>query len=285
MIKNSAHIIIIFLLGCSASEEEVKQNMAFIPGGNVLFGSEDGKEQERPVISLYVNPFYLDKNEVSNADFQEFVEATSYITSAEQVGSSMIYTTKWEIVSDINWRNLPYGDDNNSTGFDNLPVVHVSWHDANAYCKWKKKRLPTEQEFEFVLENNTTKNFNIWQGAFPDKNSIEDGFYWTAPVGSFKPNSLGIYDLAGNVWEWTSDNYNYNVHNILSLNKQDTSASWENACYDPNSENQHINQKVIKGGSFLCHDSYCCGYKAEARMPAEPSASYFHLGFRCACDL
>lgn len=285
MIKKNFYIFLMCLLGCSSSEDEPQKNMAFISGGQVFFGAEDGRENESPVVNLYVKPFYLDKKEVSNSDFQKFVDATSHITSAEEIGSSMLYTKKWEIIPNISWKNRPYGHKNNLEDFDSLPVVHVSWYDANAYCKWKKKRLPTEHEFEFVLENNPTKNSNIWQGTFPDNNSIEDGYYWTSPVGSFEANSLGIYDLAGNVWEWTSDNYNFNVHDILTINGGDTSEAWLKASYDPSMENQHATQKVLKGGSFLCHDSYCCGYKAEARMSAEPSSSYFHVGFRCACDL
>ncbi len=269
-------------MGCSTHNSQNKQDMSFVDGGWLHFGSANGSEGQSPVVDLFVNPFFMDKWEVTNGDFQKFVNETNHITSAEKLGSSMIYDTIWQVKKGLAWNNTGLEE---TSEFNEMPVVHVSWYDAKAYCDWKNKRLPTEQEFEFVMETSTTKEFNIWQGEFPNKNTLEDGFLGAAPVGHFKPNSLGIYDLSGNVWEWTQDNYNYNIHNILSVSESDTSSVWLKATYDPGSADAYDTKKVIKGGSFLCHDSYCSGYKPEARMPAKPKSSYFHLGFRCACDL
>lgn len=284
--KGTFYISILVLSACSTVDPSDKhENMVLVEEGNLQFGDPQGKENEKPEVALLVPAFYLDKQEVSNAEFQKFVEAENYKTTAEEIGSSMIYSNQWDVVSGIAWNTAPYGEEKLPPKFGELPVVHVSWYDAQAYCKWKQKRLPTEQELEYVIENYETETYNIWEGQYPDKNNMKDGYYWTAPVGSYEPNELGIYDLQGNVWEWTADNYNYNIHDIIDVKSNPSASVWNKVSYDPTHDDPNIEQRVIKGGSFLCHESYCCGYKAAARMPAEPRNSYFHVGFRCACDL
>jgi sulfatase modifying factor 1 len=275
------HILCYIAISCTSKEsaEELYDDMVKVPSGEFEFGKHEGKEEESPAVHVHMSSFYIDKHEVTNEDFQAFVDAEGYITTAEKNGASSIYTNKWQIKEDINWRS----DSDTLEDFENLPVVHLSWTDANAYCQWKKKRLLSEMEFEYVLEKYGGGEYNIWEGEFPNQNTREDGYKNRAPVMSFSPNKIGVYDLQGNVWEWTADHYHHNVHDILKIKNPDSALVWEGAFYNP--ANLNAEEMVIKGGSFLCHDSYCKGYMSNARMPAEKEMSYYHLGFRCGCDL
>jgi formylglycine-generating enzyme required for sulfatase activity len=168
----------------------------------------------------------------------------------------------------------------------------VSWEDANAYCEWSGKRLPTEAEFEFASRagkinsvytwgdekvDNGVLKANTWDGEFPKKNTIKDKFYYAAPVKSFKPNNYGLYDLAGNVWEWCSDWYHANYYSMLPK-QGSVDPTGPDSSYDP--VEPFSDKKVIRGGSFLCNDSYCSGYRNAARMKTTPDSSSLHTGFR-----
>jgi formylglycine-generating enzyme required for sulfatase activity len=176
-------------------------------------------------------------------------------------------------------------------------VTHVSWDDAVAYSKWAGKRLPTEAEWEYAarggLVNNTYswgKTFdengvskcNFWQGNFPYLNLNKDGFMGAAPVKSFAPNGYGLYDVAGNVWEWCADLYNNDYYTQLSKTKLAINPKGPTKSYDP--DEPLITKRVMRGGSFLCNDSYCSGYRVSARMKSSPDSGMEHLGFRCVMD-
>jgi len=197
----------------------------------------------------------------------------------------------WEWKTGADWRH-PNGPDSSIDGKGNHPVVQVSWFDAQAYCAWAGGRLPTEAEWEYAArgeldqKNNVwgddpvdATKCNIWQGRFPVINTMEDGFEATSPVGSFPPNGYGLVDMAGNVWEWVNDFYRPDTYatdatNAVAVNPQGPSSS-----YDP--DEPYTKKRVTRGGSFLCNDQYCSGYRPSARMKTSPDTSLVHTGFRC----
>ena len=220
--------------------------MAYIAGGRFMMGSERQRPEERFVHSVRVDGFWIDRHEVTNAQFRKFVEATGYVTLAERgldpsshvgmpkemlVPGSVVFikptdakngslTKWWQYVHGANWRQ-PAGPGSSVAGKDNHPVVHVAYEDALAYARWRGRSLPTEAQWEFAArggregEDDWSSAFdpsgkpvaNTWQGLFPVQNTEEDGYAGTAPVGCFEPNGYGLYDMIGNVWEWTSDWY------------------------------------------------------------------------------
>ena len=202
----------------------------------------------------------------------------------------------WKFINGANWRQ-PQGPGSNIDGKGNHPVVHVSWYDAIAYCEWAGSRLPTEAEWEYAsrggiidatfswgnedLDEGKLKA-NTWNGNFPYYNSKDDGFIYTADVRSFDPNGYGLFDMSGNVWEWCSDwydeNYYYSVSEILSVNPQGPPKSYH-------SNEPYAQKKVSRGGSFLCHKSYCTGYRNSMRMKSTPDTSSMHTGFRTVRSL
>ena len=202
----------------------------------------------------------------------------------------------WKFINGANWRQ-PQGPGSNIDGKGNHPVVHVSWYDAIAYCEWAGSRLPTEAEWEYAsrggiidatfswgnedLDEGKLKA-NTWNGNFPYYNSKNDGFIYTADVRSFEPNGYGLFDMSGNVWEWCSDwydeNYYYSVSEILSINPQGPPKSYD-------SNEPYAQKKVSRGGSFLCHKSYCTGYRNSMRMKSTPDTSSMHTGFRTVRSL
>jgi sulfatase modifying factor 1 len=246
-------------------------------------------DHEGPVRNVSVNSFYLDMYEVSNEKFNEFIQKTGYITEAEQFGDSFIFEMLvpeserekykdfravqapwWIKMKGVTW-NHPEGKDSTIDERMDHPVIHVSWNDAKKYCDFVGKRLPTEAEWEMACRAGLKQKLypwgnklnpkgehwaNIWQGEFPMTNTAEDGYISTAPINSFSPNKFGLYNMAGNVWEWTQDN-------------------WLN---DPDA-------KVKKGGSYLCHESYCWRYRCAARSFNTKDSSAGNLGFRCAVDI
>ena len=202
----------------------------------------------------------------------------------------------WKFINGANWRQ-PQGPGSNIDGKGNHPVVHVSWYDAIAYCEWAGSRLPTEAEWEYASRggiidatfswgnedlNEGKLKANTWNGNFPYYNSKDDGFIYTADVRSFEPNGYGLFDMSGNVWEWCSDwydeNYYYSVSEILSINPQGPPKSYD-------SNEPYAQKKVSRGGSFLCHKSYCTGYRNSMRMKSTPDTSSMHTGFRTVRSL
>ena len=175
----------------------------------------------------------------------------------------------------------------------NHPVVHISYFDAVEYCKWRDKRLPTEAEWEYAAKGGEDNvNFtwgngsisssllNSWEGDFPFSNTEKDGYYYTAPIKTYTPNGYGLFDMAGNVWEWCNDWYDYNYYKInksLSINPKGPNQS-----FDP--QEPYSKKRVLRGGSFLCNSSYCSGYRVTARMKSSPDSGMSHTGFRCACN-
>lgn len=224
--------------------------------------------------------------------------------SIMQPGSLMFKKTKssvpnlydfsqwWQWSIGVNWKH-PTGPDSTIEGKENHPVVHISFEDAEAYSKWSGSRLPTEAEWEYAAranKENTTyfwgdereklsRQANSWEGEFPVYNTLEDGFERTAPVKSYPPNNFGLYDMAGNVWEFTSDWYNVNYYNELaSINTAIKNPKGADKAYNPN--NPYLQEKIIKGGSFLCSDSYCASYRVSSRMGTSMDSSAEHIGFR-----
>jgi len=255
------------------------EGMAKVPSGTTSIGSQDGLANEQPVFKAEVESFYLDKDLVTVADFRTFVETTSYQTEAEKIGDAVVFNFErenWEVVDGANWQ-FPNGPDAPKAQ-DDHPVTQVSWNDAIAYLDWVGKRLPTEIEWEHaarggvnlqqkyswgdsLIENGEYKA-NTWTGAFPQRNEVRDGYLQTSPVGAFGATGLGLHDIGGNVWEWTESWY---LPYPVDTNSSAVSDS-----------------KVLRGGSFMCHTSYCHGYRVSARTPTPPDNGLFHVGFRGA---
>jgi len=266
------------------------------------------KDGEGPVRDVEVGPVYLDAHAVTNRQFAYFVEATGYVTDAQRFGWSFVFqghlATKyarrlaatravaglewWLAVPDARW-DRPRGDRSNLKGLSDHPVVHATWNDAVAYCRWAGKRLPTEAEWECAARGGLEQaayawgdtltpgrmhRCNIWQGKFPDQDTGDDGFRGTCPVDAFAPNGLGLYNCCGNVWEWTHDWFCPNYH---------VAACPETRCQPEGPPGG--DRKVQKGGSFLCHRSYCNRYRVAARTGNTPDSSAANAGFRCARDV
>ena len=277
--------------------------MILIPKGIFLMGTESEmgfpQDGEGPIREVELDPFYIDETAVTNEQFLRFIKSTGYTTEAEIYGWSFVFhslipeylteistqsplgTPWWKKVDGANWQN-PQGPGTNIESIMDHPVVHISWNDASEYCSWSGKRLPTEAEWEYAARSGLTQNIfpwgndltpngvhmcNIWQGEFPTNNTKEDGFIGTAPVKSFYPNEFGLYNMVGNVWEWQSDWFS-----TIFLNK--------NTLSNPSGPSEGT-AKTIKGGSYLCHESYCNRYRVAARSSNTPDSSTGNLGFRC----
>lgn len=284
-----------------------KDNMIKLPGGNFLMGTNDEEgfpaDGEGPVREITLNSFYIDITTVTNLQFSEFIKATKYITDAGRYGWSFVFygllseedqkagyevaatTPWWCAVPGAQWDHPEGGKTNINERMDH-PVVHVSWNDALTYCQWIGKRLPTEAEWEYSargglvqkkfpwgdeLTPNREHHCNIWQGNFPGYNSLEDGFLGTAPAKSFKPNDFGLYNMSGNVWEWCNDWFSSDFHKTGPQKNP--------------SGPQQGEAKVMRGGSFLCHHSYCNRYRVAARSSNTMDSSTSNLGFRCALSI
>jgi formylglycine-generating enzyme required for sulfatase activity len=293
--------------------------MIYIPGGTFTMGSSDPRFRDAQPRRVQLSPFWMDATEVTNEDFEKFVQATGYVTVAErpidprsvpgvppdQVPKepcSTVFTPPseavplnnalrwWAMVKGASWRH-PTGPDSSIRGLEKHPVVHMAWDDAAAYAKWAGKRLPTEAEWEYAArggldgkpyvwgdEPPTSKLANLWQGEFPVKNSREDGWYATSPAGSYPPNAFGLFDMAGNVWEWCGDWYRADY----PANSPTRDPRGPSDSLDP--DEPGTPKRVQKGGSFLCSDQYCVRYMPGSRGKGDPGSPIGHVGFRCVRD-
>ncbi len=306
--------------------------MVLIPGGEFMMGGDNDQASadEFPKHKVSVHAFLMDETEVTNAQFKKFIAATKYITVAERkpdweelkktlppgtakpdesllVAASLVfkattgpvnlgdYSQWWAWIKGADWKH-PQGPASSINGKDNYPVVHVSWEDAQAYCKWAGKRLPTEAEWEFAARgglsneiypwgnepiNNGHSKMNSWEGDFPYRNTMTDKYFTAAPVKSYQPNGYALYDMSGNVWEWCNDWYDANYYKTLGEmtdNPQGPARS-----FDP--EEAYTPKRSLRGGSFLCNDSYCSGYRVARRMKSSPDTGLEHTGFRCVKDI
>lgn len=298
----------------AASEKQEKRcpdpllDLVALAGGTFLMGTDYAEafadDGEGPVREVSLSPFLLDRHTVTNAKFARFAHDTGYETEAERFGWSFVFWAQiakerfrqvvadtvagapwWCKVPGASWRK-PAGPGSDVAGLEAHPVVHVTWNDATAYCAWAGQRLPTEAEWEFAARGGLVQKLypwgdklrldsrhmcNIWQGDFPEVNTAEDGYSATSPTDAYPPNGFGLYSMTGNTWEWCADWFSSDFH----LNGPRTNPRGPN----------HGEMKVIKGGSFLCHKSYCNRYRVAARSGNTPDSSSSHMSFRCARDL
>ena len=216
--------------------------------------------------------------------------AASMVFTPVETTNLFDWSQWWSWVKDANWKN-PQGEGSSIDDKGNHPVVQVSWDDAQAYLKWAGKRFPTEAEWEFAARGgkegqlypwgdnpNIAMCGNTWQGRFPAYNSQEDGYFTTAPVKSYQPNGFGLYDMAGNVWEWTSDWYHAEYYGMCDSKGLVVNPQGPDQAYDP--RQPYMPQRAQRGGSFLCNDSYCSSYRASARMHSSQDTGQDHVGFR-----
>lgn len=270
---------------------EEANELVWIEGGKYQMGDENTPDAY-PLIAQEIQGFWMHKYEVTNAQFNEFVNATHYITLAEKNGGSYVFVENgvedslsipgapwWRYRQAASWRN-PRGDKNIKGIHDFSPVTHIAYEDACAYCDWLEMRLPTEAEWEFAAQQNgEVPDKNIWQGNFPYENKNSDGFIYTSPVGSFPAGKKGLHDINGNVWEWCSDYYHANWYvmaNQLPFNER---YKGPKKPYDPSAP--YDSARVIRGGSFLCAENYCTGYLPFTRMRSQTDMTFGHIGFRC----
>lgn len=282
--------------------ETAPRDAVRLPGGASVVGTDHPSialDGEGPARKVTLRPFAIDRAAVSGARFRAFVDATGYVTEAERFGWSFVFhmllpdadrhqapveTPWWRKVDGACWSN-PEGPSTDLGGREDHPAVHISWTDANAFAAWAGGRLPSEAEWEYAArggsrdakfpwgdEEPDNERFfcNIWQGAFPRVNTAADGFVGTAPVGSFAPNGYGLHNTVGNVWEWCADPFR-----IRSLAR---------AARLRNEEAAGQSERVMKGGSYLCHVSYCYRYRIAARSGRPADSSAGNTGFRVAYD-
>lgn len=290
-------------LSPGASSAATTAGMVRLDGGTFRMGTDDRDgfpaDGEGPVREVTLDAFWVDRCAVSNADFERFVGETAYVTESETIGWSFVFagflpaavrrtaervpqTPWWAGVTGATWRT-PEGPGSDLSGRMDHPVVHVSWNDAVAYARWAGKRLPTEAEWELAARGGLDQarypwgdeltpggehRCNIWQGRFPVSNSREDGYAGTSPVSSFAPNGFGLHNMAGNVWEWCGDWFS-----AADLGTRSGRS--------PRGPAQGT-ARVMRGGSYLCHDSYCNRYRVAARSSNTPVSAGGNLGFRCA---
>jgi formylglycine-generating enzyme len=280
------------------------EGMIRLDGGRFLMGTESHEafpaDGEGPVREVTVDGFYMDARPVSNEQFGEFVRATGYETESERFGWSFVFHTHiprdivdaralgvewWCKVSGADWLH-PEGPDSSTQARADFPVVHVSWNDASEYARWAGKRLPTEAEWEFAARGGLEQKVypwgdeltpegkhlcNVWQGEFPNSDTGEDGFTAVGPADAFPPNAYGLYGITGNAWEWMHDWFHPAYH---------VTTTRVNPVGPPQG-----NANVMKGGSYLCHRSYCNRYRVAARTSNTPDSATTNISFRCVRDV
>ena len=351
-------MLVTLMTGCKPSESReqssVPENspgkeafdsrgMVWIPPGVFKMGWADGPQDETPVHQVKLDGFWMGAHEVTNDEFAEFIDATKFVTLAEQVptaeslgippeqfadipkdkivAGSIVFTPPaqdipvnmlkqhnmwgrwWKYVGGTDWQH-PDGPESSIAKRGNHPVVHVNWDDARAYCAWLtdrtgvKHRLPTEAEWEyaarggldgeeFVWEGGKEEPegeplANIWHGRFPRENTEKDGFYGTAPVGQFPANNYGLYDVAGNVWEWCADWYAPGYYGDSPVKNPE--GPLQRDSFDPNDGRNRIPKRVQRGGSYLCTDLYCGAFRPSTRMKNTPDSGSQHAGFRVVAE-
>jgi formylglycine-generating enzyme required for sulfatase activity len=307
--------------------------MVWIPGGEFSMGAADppgmdsvgmnATTDSRPIHRVYVDGFWMDATEVTNAEFEAFVRATKFVTVAERtpraedfpgappenlVAGAVVFSPPghavpldnhfqwWSYINGANWRH-PEGPKSTLKGRERFPVVHIAYEDALAYAAWAGKRLPTEAEWEFAARGGASGHVYPWgnefkpggkwmanshQGHFPNSDTGEDGHTGTGPVARFPPNAYGLYDVAGNVWEWVSDWYQPDYYAQLAAAGVARNPKGPGSSYDPSEPG--VQKKGHRGGSYLCTDLYCSRYMVGTRGKGEPSTGTSHLGIRFVKD-
>jgi len=279
--------------------------MLMLDGGTFLMGTEDSDgfpgDGEGPVREIELNPYWIDPFTVTNERFAAFTADSGYVTEAERFGWSFVFggllpddfpptqgaaqAPWWRQVHGACWKT-PEGPATRIEDRLDHPVVQVSWRDAHAFCAWAGLRLPTEAEWEHAArggleqkrfpwgdrrEPDGEHRMNVWQGMFPAKNTLDDGYLGTAPVDSFPPNGFGLHNTSGNVWEWCADWFDSSYPRLSPRSNPSGPEAGE--------------AKVIRGGSYLCHDSYCNRYRVGARSSNTPDSTTGNMGFRCAAGV
>lgn len=312
---------------------ETPEGMVWIPGGEFTMGTNDPQsyEHERPAHLVRVDGFWMDATEVTNRQFMEFTEETGYLTVAERkpsweelkeqlppgtpqphdsmlVAGSLVfippdhaitlddYSQWWKWTPGADWKH-PEGPGSDLEGKLDHPVVHISYDDAMAYCKWAGKRLPTEAEWEFASRGGHDGQrygwgaeflpagkymANTFQGGFPVTNTGDDGFRGTAPVRSYPSNDYGLYDIIGNVWEWTSDYFDVGYYSQLAQSGVAVNPTGPEKSFDP--LEPYATKHVTRGGSYLCANDYCVNYRPSARQGTSFDSGLSNVGFRCVAE-
>ncbi len=276
-----------------------------IPAGSFQMGNprDDGYpgDGEGPVHEVHVDAFQMSPTTVTNSEFAAFIDGTGYITEAERFGWSFVFAgflpnsfpaTRavqsapwWRQVHGADWSH-PEGPGSSIAKRGNHPAIHISWNDAQAYCTWTGARLPTEAEWEYAARGGTTGSpfwwgndltpsgkhrMNVWQGKFPERNTAADGYPGAAPVDAYAPNPFELYNMTGNVWEWCADWFDIATYSA-SIDAQ----------HRPPASGTH---RVMRGGSYLCHRSYCNRYRVDSRSANTPDSSTGNIGFRVVRSL
>ncbi|MDT3776796.1 formylglycine-generating enzyme family protein [Nitrospira sp. MA-1] len=324
-------------IASSRPTEPAPDGMVWIPGGEFSMGAADLSDDEindvgmhatrdsRPIHRVYVDGFWMDSTEVTNAQFKQFVDATGYVTVAERtpraedfpgappenlVAGSVVFSPPdhsvpldnhfqwWSYIKGANWRH-PLGPGSDFNGREEYPVVHIAYEDALAYAKWAGKRLPTEAEWEFAARGGLSGKVYPWgdefrkdgqwmansfQGHFPQQDTGKDQYTGIGPVAKFPPNGYGLYDVAGNVWEWTSDWYRPDYYaRLIIAGGVAHNPQGPDSPFDPTEPGEK--KRVHRGGSFLCTDQYCSRYMVGTRGKGEINTGTNHLGFRTVRSL
>jgi len=292
-----------------------KITLVWVDGGSFMMGSSEliANNDEKPAHRVHIDGFWMTETPITNDQFSAFVKSTNYITTAEiapsleeimsqlpentppppkelLVPGSLIFKNSqvpatpsssidwWKWSPSTNWKN-PHQEKSTLDDLGDHPVVHVSWYDATEFSLWSGMSLPTEAQWEYAAKLGKVTNrreMNIWHGTFPINNTLNDGYLKTNPVKQYKPNNIGLYDMAGNVWEWVRDWYHLNTYSMSDRKKNPKGAK---SSYDPMEPT--VPKRVTRGGSFLCNDQYCAGFRPTARMKTSPDTSLENTGFRC----